>query len=446
MNLPLFKISIRLSLINLLQISVLIGVILCYNVYTIYIIETSRISKGTIMDNNKLQTQLTFENTYGTLPSLFFTKTLPDNAPNPELVIFNDRLSLELGIDKKTFIANQGIDILSGNKIPSTASPLAMAYCGHQFGHFATLGDGRAILLGEYITPLAQRIDIQLKGSGRTTYSRGGDGKATLNAMLREYVMSEAMYGLGIPTTRSLAVIKTGEVVLRNNSKTGAMLTRTAASHLRVGTFCYAAKYGTIDDLKSLADYAIERHCPQIKEDENPYLSLLENVIEKQANLIAKWNLVGFVHGVLNTDNVTISGETIDYGPCAFMDDYALSTVFSSIDRDSRYSYGNQPTVTMWNMARFAETLLPLIDKNIDVSILIAEKAIGNFSKIYHQYWLLGMCHKIGFFHIEDGDKSLINRLLELMEEYKADYTNTFKALTTKKLQAIKLFQTDKFK
>ena len=397
------------------------------------------------MDNNKSQTQLTFENSYGTLPSLFFTKTLPDNSPNPELVIFNDSLALELGIDKKAFISNQGVDILSGNKISPTSSPIAMAYCGYQFGHLATLGDGRAILLGEHITPLDQRIDIQLKGSGRTTYSRGGDGKATLSSMLREYVMSEAMYGLGIPTTRSLAVIKTGEVILRGTAQTGAILTRTAASHLRVGTFSYANEYGTINDIKSLADYAIDRHYPKIKDDKNPYLSLLENVIDCQARLIAKWNLVGFVHGVLNTDNVTISGETIDYGPCAFMDDYSLSTVFSSIDVNGRYSYGNQPNITVWNMARFAETLLPLIDENPDTSILLAKKAVVNFSKIYDQYWLLGMCHKLGLFNIEDGDESLINRLLELMEQYNADYTNTFKALTTKKLEGIKLFETEEF-
>ena len=396
-------------------------------------------------DKNKLKIEWTFENSYCNLPSLFFTETLPELVPNPQLVIFNENLAEELGINSKDFMSNNDVEVLCGNKIPPSATPLAMAYCGHQFGHFTKLGDGRAILMGEHITPNGNRIDIQLKGSGRTTYSRGGDGKATLSSMLREYVMSEAMYCLGIPTTRSLAVVKTGEQIIRETVQTGAILTRTASSHLRVGTFAYAAKYGRFDDLKKLADYAISRHYPQIKDTVNPYISLLETVIDVQARLVSKWNLSGFIHGVLNTDNVTISGETIDYGPCAFMDDYAQSTVFSSIDRDGRYSYGNQATITQWNMARFAETLLPLIDENTDNSITIAENAVSKFPKIYNQYWLLGMCNKLGISHPMEGDEQLINSLLTLMEQYKSDFTNTFKSLTTKKYGGIKLFETEEF-
>ena len=397
------------------------------------------------MNDHKQEPILKLENTYGTLPPFFFATAKPEHVPNPELVLFNEGLAEEFGIDKEIFLANKGVDILAGNQIPLSATPLAMSYGGHQFGHFTKLGDGRAILLGEYITPLGERVDIQLKGSGRTTYSRGGDGKATLSAMLREYVMSEAMYGLGIPTTRSLAVVKTGEQIMRQKAETGAILTRTAASHLRVGTFAYTAKQGTINDLKTLADYTINRHYPQIKDAENPYISLLEIVIDRQASLVSKWNLVGFIHGVMNTDNVTISGETIDYGPCAFMDDYGVSTVFSSIDRDGRYSYGNQPAITQWNMARFAEALLPLIDENMDHAITICENAIRKFPDIYHGYWITGMCHKLGISDPIEGDEQLVNRLLAMMEQHKADFTNTFKALTMETLEGITLFETKEF-
>ena len=263
--------------------------------------------------------------------------------------------------------------MFAGNGIPEGAFPLAQAYAGHQFGHFTMLGDGRAVLLGEQITPAGERVDIQLKGSGRTPYSRGGDGRAALGPMLREYIISEAMHALGIPTTRSLAVVSTGEPVIRETDLPGAILTRVAASHIRVGTFQYVARLGNIEELRTLADYTIKRHYPEIEVDENGYLSFLQEVIKRQAALIAKWQLVGFIHGVMNTDNMTISGETIDYGPCAFMDTYDPATVFSSIDTQGRYAYGNQPYIGGWNLARFAETLLPLLHENQDQAVELAK-------------------------------------------------------------------------
>jgi len=395
---------------------------------------------------HKQEIEWIFDNSYGKLPSLFFTSIYPECVPKPELVIFNEKLAQELGLDKEALQSKQGIEILAGNKVPQGAFPLAMAYAGHQFGYFSKLGDGRAILLGEHITPDGKRIDIQLKGSGRTPFSRGGDGKAALAPMLREYIISEALYALGIPTTRSLAVVKTGEQIMRETVQIGAVLTRTASSHLRVGTFEYAAKYGSIDDLRSLADYAIERHYPDIKLDKNPFISLLEKVIDRQAKLVAKWNLVGFIHGVMNTDNVTISGETIDYGPCAFMDDYSINTVFSSIDHQGRYANSNQASITEWNMACFAESLLPIIHEDIAIATQEALKSISKFSPIYYSYWISGMCNKLGIFKAKELDDQLVNNLLKIMQMYKADYTNTFKALTMGKLEGVKLFESEEFK
>lgn len=399
-----------------------------------------------MIDNHKQQEWLELENSYRALPPLFFTLTHPELVPNPELIVLNKQLAEKMGLDIEKLKSKQGLEFLAGNKVPEGAFPLAMAYGGHQFGHFTKLGDGRAILLGEYITRDSQRIDIQLKGAGRTPYSRGGDGKATLGPMLREYIISEGMYGLEIPTTRSLAVVKTGENIMRNSIQAGALLTRTASSHLRVGTFEYAAKYGTIKDLRSLADYAIQRHYSEIGNDKSPYVSFLEKVIDRQAQLVAKWNLVGFIHGVMNTDNVTISGETIDYGPCAFMDDYSIATVFSSIDLQGRYAFGNQVSITKWNMFRFAEALLPLFNEDIELSIKEAEKSVSKFTKRYYHYWLLGMCNKLGISDYIEPDNQLIYKLLEMMQLYKADYTNTFKALSIGKLEGIKLFETEEFK
>ena len=302
------------------------------------------------------------------------------------------------------------------------------------------LGDGRALLLGEQITPSGELVDVQLKGSGRTPYSRGGDGRAGLGPMLREYIVSESMHALGIPTTRSLAVVTTGERVMRETVQQGAVMTRIAASHLRVGTFQFAAKWGNLEDLRALADYAIERHYPIVMNKENRYLLFLQEVIERQAALIAKWQLVGFIHGVMNTDNMTISGETIDYGPCAFMDIYNPKTVFSSIDRQGRYAYENQPNIAAWNLARLAESLLPLIHEDQELAVKLAQDVMTAYPEKYENYWLTGMGNKLGIFNIEKEDVSLIENLLQLMQTYEADYTNTFRLLTVDKIEETVLF------
>ena len=311
------------------------------------------------------------------------------------------------------------------------------------------LGDGRALLLGEQITPQGNRVDIQLKGSGRTPYSRGGDGRAAIGPMLREYIISEAMAGLGIPTTRSMAVVSTGENIYRETERPGAILTRVAASHIRVATFQYAAQFGSVEDLRALADYTVHRHFPQVEGNEHRYLNLLQEVIKLQAQLVAKWQHVGFIHGVMNTDNMAISGETIDYGPCAFMDTYNPATVFSSIDRQGRYAYGNQPYIAGWNLARFAETLLPLLHEDEEQAVQIAQDAIAQFSEQFHHHWLTGMRAKLGLFAEEAEeaeDESLIKDLLDLMEKYSADYTNTFVALTLNKLETLTLSERSDFK
>ena len=363
--------------------------------------------------------QWNFDNSYAQLPGHFFTMQAPIPVAAPKMVIFNDALAQLLGVP-------QDLQMLAGNSIPLDTQPLAQAYMGHQFGHPNMLGDGRAILLGEQITPSGQRFDIQLKGSGRTPYSRGGDGRAALGPMLREYIISEAMYGLGIPTTRSLAVVATGETVLRERELPGAILTRVAASHIRVGTFEYAARFGSAEDVRILADYTIARHFPKAE----TYLEFLQEAIERQASLIARWQLVGFVHGVMNTDNMAISGETIDYGPCAFMDKYHPDTVFSSIDREGRYAYKKQPQMAVWNLARFAETLLPLLHDDEKTAVSIATDAINNFMPQFHSNWLAGMRAKLGLACEQPGDEQLIADLLLLMQEFELDYTNTFRELT----------------
>ena len=379
---------------------------------------------------NSNETGWNFDNSYLRLPALFFTRTEPGKVQAPELLIFNDALAKELGLSPEQLKTPSGAAMLAGNVLPPGSEPLAQAYAGHQFGHFAMLGDGRAVLLGEQMTPDGKRTDIQLKGAGRTPYSRGGDGRAAVGPMLREYIISEAMHALGIPTTRSLAVTKTGETVLRETGLPGAVLTRTGESHLRVGTFQYAAKWGKKEDLKALADYAISRHYPQLAGRENPYLSFLEEVIKRQSALIAAWQLNGFIHGVMNTDNMTISGETIDYGPCAFMDAYDPETVFSSIDTQGRYAFGNQPLIAGWNLARFAESLLPLIHENPDQAVSLAQDRISSFMDLFRQKWLNGMRSKLGLFKEEKDDGALVQELLGIMKEAGADYTNTFRALT----------------
>ncbi|MGX9706810.1 protein adenylyltransferase SelO [Laceyella tengchongensis] len=386
-----------------------------------------------------------FDNSYARLPQSFFTLHEPTPVRSPKLVILNERLATSLGLDIEALQSEDGVAVLAGNRIPKGALPLAQAYAGHQFGHFTMLGDGRALLLGEQITPVGERVDIQLKGAGKTPYSRGGDGRAALGPMLREYIISEAMHGLGIPTTRSLAVVTTGESVFRETELPGAILTRVASSHLRVGTFEYVSNFCTPEELRSLADYALQRHFPDIGEVENRYLSLLREVTKRQAALIAKWQLVGFVHGVMNTDNMTISGETIDYGPCAFMDTYDPATVFSSIDLQGRYAYGNQPHMAAWNLARFAESLLPILHDNPAEAVELAQEAVSGFAKQYHYYWLHGMRAKLGLFNEETEDLTLIKGLLNLMQKHRADYTNTFRALTFDETEDTALFRSQEF-
>ena len=387
-----------------------------------------------------------FDNSYSQLPSTFFTSINLNPVDSPELAILNGSLATSLGLNVQELQSEESIEVFAGNRIPEGALPLAQAYAGHQFGHFNMLGDGRTILLGEQITPQGERFDIQLKGSGRTPYSRGGDGRAALGPMLREYIISEAMYALGIPTTRSLAVVTTGEQIIRETYLPGAILTRVASSHIRVGTFQYVAKWGTIQELQELADYTLQRHFPRFETAENRYLFLLQEVIKRQALLIAKWQLVGFIHGVMNTDNMAISGETIDYGPCAFMDTYDPETVFSSIDTYGRYAYGNQPRIASWNLARFAESLIPLLHENQEEAVKLAQDALYVFSELYHSNWLSGMRAKLGIFNEEKEDAQLIEELLAIMHKYKADYTNTFRALTFDKLEDMPLGGIKEFK
>ena len=391
------------------------------------------------------QAKWNWDNSYSRLPRIFFTNTNPTPVQSPKLVVLNRMLAVSLGLNTQNLQSEEGVDVFAGNKIPVGSVPIAQAYAGHQFGHFTILGDGRAILLGEHINPAGERFDVQLKGSGRTLYSRGGDGRAVLGPMLREYIISEAMYALGIATTRSLAVVTTGEPVYRETVQQGAILTRIAASHIRVGTFQYASARGSVGDLKVLADYTLKRHFPYVDDTESRYLSLLKEVIKRQAELIAKWQSVGFIHGVMNTDNMALSGETIDYGPCAFMDAYDPDTVFSSIDYHGRYAYGNQPDIAVWNLARFAETLLPLLHDEQDDAIDIAKGAISEFTQLYKCNWLRGMRSKLGIYNEEPADETLIQSLLELMLKYRADYNNTFRALTFDRVVDSDLFKSSEF-
>lgn len=369
------------------------------------------------------------EHTYTGLPDMFFTQTNPTPVQDPALILFNDALAKELRLSGEV-LREEGAQIFAGNERADEFYPIAQAYAGHQFGNFTMLGDGRAILLGEQHTPSGEFRDIQLKGAGKTPYSRGGDGRAGVGPMLREYIISEAMHRLGIPTSRALAVTSTGEQIIRETMLDGAIVTRVASSHLRVGTFQYAAAYGTEDDIRALADYAIRRHDPDLVAREDKYMQFLKRVIDRQASLIAQWQLVGFIHGVMNTDNMTISGETIDYGPCAFMNTFDPRTVFSSIDIQGRYAFENQPNIGGWNIARFAESLLPLFHEDDDQAVELAQEAISHFGPIYYDYWLKGMREKLGLMREEDGDAKLIDELLTIMQDLQADYTTTFIDLT----------------
>lgn len=371
-----------------------------------------------------------FDHSYARLPEVFHAQLAPIPVQDPQVVILNHELAASLGLDLHTLSEQHAAALFSGNVLPDSAHPIAQAYAGHQFGHFTMLGDGRAILLGEHLTSIGERFDIQFKGSGQTPFSRRGDGRAALAPMLREYIISEAMHALNIPTTRSLAVVTTGEWVLREKPLPGAILTRVAASHIRVGTFQYAAGQSSDTAIKMLADYVIQRHYPTLNNAENPYLSLLDDVIERQAALVAQWMLVGFIHGVMNTDNMSICGQTIDYGPCAFIDSHDPKTVFSSIDQYGRYRYENQPLMAQWNLARFAETLLPLLDPSQEKAIALAEQAIHSFSERYQSRWMLGMRKKLGLLTEETEDTDLITALLNWMHRQETDYTNLFRALS----------------
>ena len=393
------------------------------------------------MTNFRLQ----LESTYSELPDIFFTKLSPTPVSNPELVIFNEQLANETGLHFSGMTEGDKINFLSGNLVPEGIEPFAQAYAGHQFGNFTMLGDGRAIVLGEHLTPSGQRLDIQLKGSGRTPYSRGGDGRAALGPMLREYVISEAMHALEIPTTRSLAVVTTGEKVYRENELPGAILTRIAGSHIRVGTFEFASLHQDKTITQALLDYLIDRHFPEIKDKENQPLALLEAVIDQQADLITNWMRVGFIHGVMNTDNMALSGETIDYGPCAFMDVFAPDTVFSSIDHKGRYAYANQPYIAQWNLARFAESLLPLIEGKREEIIDLLEDSLNKFESIYKNKWLAMMGTKLGFTANSQEDETLVTDLLDWMHKNEADYTNTFRDLSQEELPGGELYTTESF-
>jgi uncharacterized protein YdiU (UPF0061 family) len=374
-----------------------------------------------------------FDNTYSRLPEILHAPARPAKVVAPRVVILNHRLADELGLDLSRISPEAAAALFAGQELPSGAQPIAQAYAGHQYGNFTMLGDGRAILLGEHRTPSGNLVDIQFKGAGQTQFSRRGDGRAALGPMLREYIISEAMFALGIPTTRSLAVVTTGEQVYRASRLPGAILTRVAASHIRVGTFEYLAARQDETNLRMLADYAIDRHYPELAEIDSPnkYLAFFRAVMDRQAALIARWQMVGFIHGVMNTDNMAISGETIDYGPCAFMNAYRPDTVFSSIDRDGRYAYGNQPSIGQWNLARLAETLLSLFDPEQEKAIAIAMEALGEYPALFERYWLNGMREKIGLQGAEDGDLELVQSLLTWMEKSRADFSNTFRDLST---------------
>lgn len=388
-----------------------------------------------------------FDNSYTQLTSMMMAKVMPAKVKLPKLVLLNYDLAEKLGLNFSSLDEKQVAELFTGNTLPEGANPIAQAYAGHQFGHLTILGDGRAIVLGEHITPTNQRYDIQFKGSGRTPYSRGGDGKAALGPMLREYIISEAMYHLNIRTTRSLAVATTGENVMRETVLPGAILTRVAESHIRVGTFEYVAIKRDIQTLKKLLQYSIDRHYPEIKDLDKQAPEFLKLVMERQIDLITDWMRVGFIHGVMNTDNMSISGESIDFGPCAFMDYYNPKTVFSSIDHHGRYAFGNQPSIAQWNLARLADALLPLLDEDQNKAIEVGEEIIHSFKEKYEIKFHKMMKKKLGLITDEVDDVILIQELLDTMEKNKLDYTNTFRDLMNDKVnnETLKIFK-DKWK
>ncbi len=371
-----------------------------------------------------------FDNSYARLPERFSAAVLPTPVKAPRLIAFNRALAEELGIDLDGVDDERLAAIFSGNAVPQGAEPLAMAYAGHQFGNFVPqLGDGRAVLLGEVLDRKGGRRDIQLKGSGPTRFSRRGDGRAALGPVLREYIVSEAMFALGIPATRALAAVTTGERVQREIGLPGGVFTRVAASHVRVGTFQFFAAREDAEGLKTLADHVIDRHYPEARQAESPYLAMLEAIAERQCDLVCRWLMVGFIHGVMNTDNMAVSGETIDFGPCAFMDEYHPNKVFSSIDAQGRYAYNNQPGIAQWNIARLAECLLPLLDEDQDKAVDLANSVLADFAKAFPKRWLAGIRAKLGLASEAEGDEQLVQDLLALMQRSEVDYTLTFRSL-----------------
>ena len=357
-------------------------------------------------------------------------KQAPQSVNDPSMIQLNRALADELGLDADALASPAGLAMLAGNDLPEGAEPLAMAYAGHQFGHFVPqLGDGRAILLGEVVSPAGERRDIQLKGSGRTSFSRGGDGRAWLGPVIREYIVSEAMHALKVPTTRALAAVRTGETVIREIPRPGAIVTRVASSHIRIGTFQYFAAREDADALRLLTDHAIERHYPEAKQTSGHCRAFLEAVSRRQARLVAKWLQVGFIHGVMNTDNMAISGETIDYGPCAFMDEYNPQKAFSSIDRNGRYAYDQQASIAQWNLTRLAETLLPQLDPDQDTAVEIAKSVLDDFTVVFQQEWQTAMRGKLGLLTKEEADIDLIQGFLSLLQHRQADFTQSFRAL-----------------
>lgn len=374
---------------------------------------------------------ITFDNSYARLPEKFFKKVIPSTPPNPKMIRANTQLASFLGIDLDWFISKDGLAMLSGQKLPDGADPIAMAYAGHQFGGFSPkLGDGRALLIGEVIAKDGIRRDIQLKGSGRTPFSRSGDGKSALGPVLREYIVSEYMAALDVPTTRALAAVSTGENVIRNGLEPGGIFTRVAKSHVRIGTFQYFHARQDLDAIKTLADYVINRHYPKASDEENSYATLLQMVGESHAELIAKWMSFGFIHGVMNTDNVQIVGETIDYGPCAFMDDFHPQKVFSSIDEYGRYAWGKQSGIGQWNLAKLADTLLPLIHEDQETAQKIAGDIIQNYNKIFIEAIFTKFSHKLGLLSSDESQNDLISNTIEVMTENEVDFTLFFRHLT----------------
>ena len=371
--------------------------------------------------------KIVFENSYAALPERFYARVAPSTAEAPQLIKLNNELAQHLGLDPEWLRSPEGVVFLSGKEIAPTSEPIATAYAGHQFGNFVPqLGDGRAVLLGEVVDPKGSRRDLQLKGAGRTPFSRRGDGKAALGPVLREYLVSEAMAALGIPTTRALAALTTGQLVFRERSLPGAVIARVASSHIRVGTFQYFAAGGDREAIRQLADYAIERHYPDASRAKRPYRALLDAVIAGQAKLIARWMMVGFIHGVMNTDNMAVSGETIDYGPCAFMDTYDPAAVFSSIDRNGRYAYANQPQIGLWNLSRFAETLLPLLNGSQEAAVADAEEALEAFAPCFQSEYTTGFRRKLGLSTEHEDDNDLIQGLLGAMARNRVDFTLLF--------------------